>query len=220
MYKGSLFERLSSSFDDKQFDSKEEALYASIANNLSRIFSTNAGSAEISKDYGKVDLNNINLSMNDSIEFIEKSSENTIKRFEPRLYKTKVGILRENLNFNEMTILIQGYLVVNGRSKKVRFNDYYKKELNSLRLEGSEFSKKNPGLSTYLSKEGQDPDVERLLEGFSFLTGRLKQQLDYELPEVSHTLVQLLWPNYIRPIPSYSIIKYESINLEQLMNLL
>lgn len=91
------------------------------------------------------------------------------------------------------------------------FNDYYKKELNSLRLEGSEFSKKNPGLSTYLSKEGQDPDVERLLEGFSFLTGRLKQQLDYELPEVSHTLVQLLWPNYIRPIPSYSIIKYESI---------
>lgn len=121
MYKGSLFERLSSSFDDKQFDSKEEALYASIANNLSRIFSTNVGSAEISKDYGKVDLNNINLSMNDSIEFIEKSSENTIKRFEPRLYKTKVGILRENLNFNEMTILIQGYLVVNGRSKKVSY---------------------------------------------------------------------------------------------------
>jgi len=121
MYKGSLFERLSSSFDDKQFDSKEEALYASIANNLSRIFSTNAGSAEISKDYGKVDLNNINLSMNDSIEFIEKSSENTIKRFEPRLYKTKVGILRENLSFNEMTILIQGYLVVNGRSKKVSY---------------------------------------------------------------------------------------------------
>lgn len=121
MYKGSLFERLSSSFDDKQFDSKEEALYASIANNLSRIFSTNAGSAEISKDYGKVDLNNINLSMNDSIEFIEKSSQNAIKKFEPRLYKTKVGILRKNLSFNEMTILIQGYLVINGRSKKVSY---------------------------------------------------------------------------------------------------
>ncbi|AXX92434.1 type VI secretion system baseplate subunit TssF [Malaciobacter molluscorum LMG 25693] len=91
------------------------------------------------------------------------------------------------------------------------FNDYYKKELSSLRYEGAEFSKKNPGLSSYLSKEGQDPDVERLLEGFSFLTGRLKQQLNYELPEVSHTLVQLLWPNYIRPIPSYSIIKYEAL---------
>ena len=39
------------------------------------------------------------------------------------------------------------------------FNDYYKKELTSLRTEGAEFSKRNPGLSTYLSKEGQDPDV-------------------------------------------------------------
>ncbi|WP_072680139.1 type VI secretion system baseplate subunit TssF [Arcobacter sp. LA11] len=91
------------------------------------------------------------------------------------------------------------------------FNDYYKEELTSLRTFGAEFSKKNPGLSTYLSKEGQDPDVERLLEGFSFLTGRLKQQLDQELPEVAHTLVQLLWPNYIRPIPSYSIIQYSPI---------
>ena len=91
------------------------------------------------------------------------------------------------------------------------FNDYYKEELTSLRTLGAEFSKKNPGLSTYLSKEGQDPDVERLLEGFSFLTGRLKQQLDQELPEVAHTLVQLLWPNYVRPIPSYSIIQYSPI---------
>lgn len=91
------------------------------------------------------------------------------------------------------------------------FNDYYKKALTSLRTQGAEFSKRNPALSTYLSKEGQDPDVERLLEGFAFLSGRLQQQLDQELPEVAHTLVQLLWPNYIRPIPSYSIIQYDSI---------
>jgi len=91
------------------------------------------------------------------------------------------------------------------------FNDYYKKELISLRNEGAEFCKKNPGLSSYLAKEGQDPDVERLLEGFAFLSGRLHQQLDQELPEVAHTLVQLLWPNYTRVIPSYSIIKYESV---------
>ena len=91
------------------------------------------------------------------------------------------------------------------------FNDYYKKELISLRTDGAEFCKKNPALSSYLAKEGQDPDVERLLEGFAFLSGRLHQQLEQELPEVAHTLVQLLWPNYTRVIPSYSIIKYESI---------
>lgn len=90
-------------------------------------------------------------------------------------------------------------------------NDYYLHELGSLRKLGEEFALRNPGLSPYLAKEGQDPDVERMLEGFAFLTGRLRQQLDEELPEVSHNLAQLLWPNYIRPIPSYSIIAYEPL---------
>lgn len=89
--------------------------------------------------------------------------------------------------------------------------DYYIKELNSLRVEGAEFAKKNPGLSSYLSKEGQDPDVERMLEGFAFLTGKLQQRFDEELPEVAHNLVQLLWPNYIRPIPSATIVQFDSI---------
>ena len=93
----------------------------------------------------------------------------------------------------------------------MKINDYYLQELHALRKLGGEFSRKNPGLSPYLAKEGQDPDVERLLEGFSFLTGRLRQQLDEELPEVSHNLVQLLWPNYTRPVPSYSIIAYDPI---------
>ncbi len=96
MYKGSLFERLSQEFNEKEYKSNEEAIYASIANNLSRIFSTNAGSAEIAKDYGRPDLNNINLSMKDSIELIERHSEVCIRKYEPRLYKTKVGVSREN----------------------------------------------------------------------------------------------------------------------------
>jgi len=88
-------------------------------------------------------------------------------------------------------------------------NEYYTQELQALRILGAEFSEKNPGLSTFLARKGQDPDVERLLEGFSFLTGRLRQYIDEELPEVSHTLAQLLWPNYLRPVPSYSILKYD-----------
>jgi type VI secretion system protein ImpG len=93
-------------------------------------------------------------------------------------------------------------------------NDYYLQELNSLRKLGEEFARKNPGLAPYLAKEGQDPDVERMLEGFAFLTGRLKQQLDEELPEVAHNMTQLLWPNFIKPIPSYCIVSYEPLSLE------
>ena len=90
-------------------------------------------------------------------------------------------------------------------------NEYYTQELQALRILGAEFSEKNPGLSSFLARKGQDPDVERLLEGFSFLTGRLRQYMDEELPEVSHTLAQLLWPNYLRPLPSYSILKYDPL---------
>jgi type VI secretion system protein len=121
MYKGSLFERLSKELDNQNFQSDEEAVYASIANNLSRIFSTNAGSAEIAKDYGRPDLNNINLSMKDSIEIIEQNAEICIRKYEPRLYKTKVGVSREKLTFNEMNIYIEGYLIVNGKSKRINF---------------------------------------------------------------------------------------------------
>ncbi|WP_324172454.1 type VI secretion system baseplate subunit TssF [Sulfurimonas sp.] len=93
----------------------------------------------------------------------------------------------------------------------MKTKDYYIKELNSLRVDGAKFAKANPGLSSYLAKEGQDPDVERMLEGFAFLTGKLHQKFDEELPEVAHNLVQLLWPNYIRPIPSYAIIQFDAL---------
>lgn len=121
IYKGSLFERLNSDFDYKQYETREESVYASVANNLSRIFSTNAGSCEIANDYGRPDLNNINLSMKDSIERIEYFCELCIKKYEPRLYKTKIAVSREKLTLNQMNIFIEGYLIVEGKSKKIHF---------------------------------------------------------------------------------------------------
>lgn len=89
------------------------------------------------------------------------------------------------------------------------FNKYYLSELIALREQGREFAEKNPALAPFLDTPGRDPDVERLLEGFSFLTGRLRQKLDDELPEIIHSLFNLLWPNYLRPIPASSIIRYQ-----------
>ena len=90
----------------------------------------------------------------------------------------------------------------------MNINDYYTREIQSLRTVGKEFSKRNPRLASFLSEEGQDPDVERLLEGVAFLTGRLRQSMDKEFPEFTHGLTQLLWSNYLKPIPSYSIIEF------------
>jgi Uncharacterized protein conserved in bacteria len=95
----------------------EEALYQSVANNLSRIFSTNAGSAQIAKDYGRPDLNNAQMSMKDSIESIEVSSELCIRKYEPRLYKTRVAVSKDQLNVNQMNVHIEGFYILMEEAK-------------------------------------------------------------------------------------------------------
>lgn len=91
------------------------------------------------------------------------------------------------------------------------FNRYYQSELSALRQLGRRFSERNPALAPFLAEAGQDPDVERLLEGFAFLTGRLRQKLDDELPELTHSLMHLLWPNYMRPMPAFSILQFDPL---------
>lgn len=91
------------------------------------------------------------------------------------------------------------------------FNRYYQSELSALRQLGRRFSERNPALAPFLADAGQDPDVERLLEGFAFLTGRLRQKLDDELPELTHSLMHLLWPNYMRPLPAFSILQFDPL---------
>ncbi len=90
-------------------------------------------------------------------------------------------------------------------------NRYFQSELSALRQLGRRFAERNPALAPFLAQTGQDPDVERLLEGFAFLTGRLRQKLDDELPELTHSLMHLLWPNYMRPIPAFSILQFDPL---------
>jgi type VI secretion system protein ImpG len=95
----------------------------------------------------------------------------------------------------------------------VSFNHYYQSELTALRQLGRQFAERSPALAPFLGQAGRDPDVERLLEGFAFLTGRLRQKLDDELPELTHSLMQLLWPNYMRPLPAFSILQFDPLSL-------
>jgi len=90
----------------------------------------------------------------------------------------------------------------------VKLNKYFRDELDFLRLQGKEFAESNPNLSQYLSEANNDPDVERLLEGFAFLTGRLRQKIEDQLPELTHSTINMLWPNYLRPVPSATMIQY------------
>ncbi len=88
------------------------------------------------------------------------------------------------------------------------FNRYYQDELAFLRELGREFAKANPDAAAFLAEPGSDPDVERLLEGTAFLTGRIRQKLDDELPEVTHALIDALFPHYLRPLPAMTMIQF------------
>ncbi|WP_394209176.1 type VI secretion system baseplate subunit TssF [Enterovibrio calviensis] len=87
-------------------------------------------------------------------------------------------------------------------------NRYFRDELAFLREQGLEFTEVYPQLARFLNSRNTDPDVERLLEGFAFLTGRLRQKVEDEFPELTHSIINMLWPNYLRPVPSISIVQF------------
>ncbi|KRC68787.1 hypothetical protein D3C87_328260 [compost metagenome] len=88
----------------------------------------------------------------------------------------------------------------------------FREEMDYLRRLGREFARDNPQLSQFLGDEAADPDVERLLEGFAFLTAKLRLKIEDDLPELTHSLLQLLWPNYLRPLPSATIMRFDPID--------
>ncbi|MBT8490318.1 MAG: type VI secretion system baseplate subunit TssF, partial [Deltaproteobacteria bacterium] len=87
-------------------------------------------------------------------------------------------------------------------------NRYFQQELNNLKDLGVEFSKNHPAVAPMLSGRSADPDVDRLLEGVAFLIALLRQKLDDEFPEIIHEVVRLIWPHYLRPLPSASVVAF------------
>ncbi|MDH5546865.1 MAG: type VI secretion system baseplate subunit TssF [Gammaproteobacteria bacterium] len=91
------------------------------------------------------------------------------------------------------------------------FHRYYQDELTYLREMGQKFSAHYPKLAPFLAIDSADPDVERLLEGFAFLTAKLRQKVDDEVPEFTSGLLSSIWPNFMRPVPGMSILAFTPI---------
>lgn len=88
---------------------------------------------------------------------------------------------------------------------------YYEKELSHLRFLGQEFAAQYPKIASRLLIEGdncEDPHTERLIEAFSFLAARVHKKLDDEFPEIVESFLEVLYPHYLRPTPSMSIVEF------------
>jgi type VI secretion system protein ImpG len=85
---------------------------------------------------------------------------------------------------------------------------YYSEELAYLREMGAEFAAQFPKVAARLALDGTDvadPYVERLLEGFSFLSARVRLKLDAEFPRFTQHLLEVAYPHYLAPVPSMAI---------------
>lgn len=88
---------------------------------------------------------------------------------------------------------------------------YYERELVFLRRMGGEFARKYPKIAARLlldEEKIEDPHVERMIESFAFLTGRIGLKLDDELPEITESFLNVLYPHYLSPIPSMAIAQF------------
>ncbi len=91
-----------------------------------------------------------------------------------------------------------------------RLLEYYNRELQFAREMGAEFAQAYPRIAARLGIEGlecADPYVERLLEGFAFLTARVQLKLDARHPDFTQHLLELVYPHFLCPVPSCAIVE-------------
>jgi type VI secretion system protein ImpG len=89
---------------------------------------------------------------------------------------------------------------------------YYERELTFLRRMGAEFAQRYPKVASRLQLEPdkcEDPHVERLLEGFAFLAARVHLKIDDDFPEITESLLNIVYPHYVRPLPAMSLVEFQ-----------
>ncbi len=87
----------------------------------------------------------------------------------------------------------------------------YNSELQHVRDMGAEFAKEFPKIAGRLGMESievADPYVERLLEGFSFLTARVQLKIQAQYPKFTQNLLEIVYPHYLSPTPSMAIVQF------------
>ena len=92
-------------------------------------------------------------------------------------------------------------------------HEYFEAEMRLLREAAQEFAAKYPEQARMLNLSAindRDPYIERLLEGFAFLTAQIRHKIDDDIPEICASLLWQLWPHLLRPFPSATIVQFKS----------
>jgi len=92
-----------------------------------------------------------------------------------------------------------------------RLLEHYNRELQFVREMGAEFAQAYPRIAARLGIDGLecvDPYVERLLEGFAFLTARVQLKLEARHPDFTQHLLEMVYPHFLAPVPSCAVVEF------------
>ena len=84
-----------------------------------------------------------------------------------------------------------------------------------LRQSAAEFARDFPKIAGRLGLDAEgrdacpDPFVERLLEGFAYLTARVQLKMDAGFPRLTQALLETVYPHYLCPTPSMTVVRFE-----------
>ncbi|MCC6511790.1 MAG: type VI secretion system baseplate subunit TssF, partial [Pirellulaceae bacterium] len=95
--------------------------------------------------------------------------------------------------------------------------DFYNRELKFIREEGRAFALLYPKIASRLRMSTgdtlEDPHVARLIESFALLCARLRLKIEDEFPEVCQSMLQVLYPHYVSPVPPVGICRFKATEL-------
>ena len=90
--------------------------------------------------------------------------------------------------------------------------NYYERELTFVREMGAQFAAKYPKIAGRLQLEPdkcEDPHTERLIEAFAYISGRIHKKIDDDFPQITESLMGIIYPHYNNPIPSLTMVRFD-----------
>nr|WP_317200869.1 type VI secretion system baseplate subunit TssF [uncultured Psychrobacter sp.] len=88
---------------------------------------------------------------------------------------------------------------------------YFEHELSLFNKQSKEFAKKYPKIANRLlmgHDTVDDPHIERLIQAFSLISARINKKLDDSYADFTESLLEVVYPDYLKPFPSVSIAQF------------
>lgn len=88
---------------------------------------------------------------------------------------------------------------------------YFEHELSLFNKQSKAFAKKYPKIANRLliaHDTVDDPHIERLIQAFSLISARTNKKLDDSYADFTESLLEVIYPDYLKPFPSVSIAQF------------